>query len=131
MGRTGITSTASPGKIVKCGWFSKSFAATSFDSARTTRKGSHVVAYVFDAALSDLLGLTEWSTHGDNRALVLFDPCLPRGHSLPLLSPPLRFGKGVPCHHFWAGFAATENSEIGIVGAHAVSFFLLFCYLTL
>src|SRR5262249_59695502 len=44
------------------------------------REGSHVVAYVFDAALSDLLGLTEWSTHGDDRALVLFDPCLPRGH---------------------------------------------------
>jgi hypothetical protein len=38
MGRTGITSTASPGKIVKCGWFSKSFAAASFDSARTTVK---------------------------------------------------------------------------------------------
>jgi hypothetical protein len=27
---------------------------------------------------------------------------------------------------FWAGFAATENSEIGIVGAHAVSFPLRF-----
>src|SRR5262249_34360236 len=38
MGRTGITSTASPGKIVKCGWFSKSFAAASFDSALTTVK---------------------------------------------------------------------------------------------
>jgi hypothetical protein len=38
MGRTGITSTDSPGKIVKCGWFSKSFAAASFDSARTTVK---------------------------------------------------------------------------------------------
>jgi hypothetical protein len=38
MGKTGITSTASPGKIVKCGWFSKSFAAASFDSARTTVK---------------------------------------------------------------------------------------------
>src|SRR5215471_3305666 len=91
------------------------------------REGSHVVAYVFDAALSDLLGLTEWSTHGDDRALVLFDPCLPRGHSLPLLCAPFRFGKGVPCHHFWAGFVATENSEIGIVGAHADSFPLWSC----
>ena len=38
IGNTGITSTASPGKIAKCGWFSKSFAAASFDSARTTVK---------------------------------------------------------------------------------------------
>ena len=38
MSRTGITSTASPGKIAKCGWFSKSFSAASFDSARTTVK---------------------------------------------------------------------------------------------
>src|SRR5262249_22699421 len=68
------------------------------------------------------LGFTEWSAHGDNRALVLFDPCLPSGHSLPFLCPSLRFGKRVPCLHFWAGFAAKENSEIGIVGAHAVSF---------
>ena len=36
IGRTGITSTDSPGKIVKCGWFSKSLAAASCESARTT-----------------------------------------------------------------------------------------------
>ena len=38
------------------------------------REGSHLVAYIFDTALSDLLGLAERSTHADNRALVLFDP---------------------------------------------------------
>src|SRR5437588_463751 len=38
IGKTGITSTDSPGKIVKCGWFSNNFAAASFDSARMTVK---------------------------------------------------------------------------------------------
>jgi Membrane dipeptidase (Peptidase family M19) len=36
MGRTGMISTDSPGKIAKCGWFSNSFAAASCESARTT-----------------------------------------------------------------------------------------------
>src|SRR3989338_4936436 len=36
IGRHSITSTLSPGNIVKCGWFSKSFAASSADSACTT-----------------------------------------------------------------------------------------------
>src|SRR5215467_10091791 len=38
IGRTGMTSTDSPGKIVKCGCFSNSLAAASCDSARTTMK---------------------------------------------------------------------------------------------
>ena len=36
--RVGITSTASHGKIVKCGWPSNIFAAASCDGARTTTK---------------------------------------------------------------------------------------------
>src|SRR5947207_9206083 len=38
IGRTGMISTDSPGKIVKCGCFSNSLAAASCDSARTTMK---------------------------------------------------------------------------------------------
>src|SRR5208282_2649262 len=49
------------------------------------REGSHLVAYIVDTALSDLLGLAERSTHADNRALVLFDPCLPRSNSITFL----------------------------------------------
>jgi hypothetical protein len=59
-------------------------------------EGSHVVAYVFDPALSDLLGLTERSTHGDDRALVLFDPCLPRGNSLIAKFDPLLTNRLAP-----------------------------------
>src|SRR5439155_460375 len=36
IGRTGMISTRSPGKIAKCGWFSNSFAAASCEPARTT-----------------------------------------------------------------------------------------------
>jgi hypothetical protein len=50
------------------------------------------------------------STHADNCTLMLFDPCPPRSNSIAFLCPPFRFGKGVPCSHFWAGFAAKENS---------------------
>jgi hypothetical protein len=86
------------------------------------REGSHLVAYIFDTALSDLLGLAERSTHADNRALVLFDPCFPCSYSIAFLCLPFRFGKAIPCRHFWAGFAAKENSEISVVGAHDPSF---------
>src|SRR5271163_4914294 len=73
------------------------------------RVGSHLVAYIFAPALSDLLGLAERSTHADDGALVFFDPPLPCGNSLAFLCSPLRFGEGVPCHHFCAGFTAEEN----------------------
>src|SRR5205814_3867707 len=35
-GNTGMTSTDSPGKMVKCGWFSNILAAASCESAWTT-----------------------------------------------------------------------------------------------
>src|SRR5215467_4117166 len=38
IGRMGMTSTDSPGKIVKWGWFSNSLAAAACESARTTAK---------------------------------------------------------------------------------------------
>jgi len=62
----------------------------------------------------DLLGLAERSAHADDRTLVLFDPSLPRGHSLAFLCPPLFFRKGRPCRHFRAGLAAEKNGEIGV-----------------
>jgi hypothetical protein len=51
--------------------------------------------------LSDLLGLAERSTHGDDRALVLFDPCLPRGNSLPSFAR--RSASGREFHDFIFG----------------------------
>jgi len=87
---------------------------------------SHLVADIFDTALRDLLGLAEWSTHADDRALVFFDPRLPRGNSFAFLSAPLRFGKGVSCLHFCARFTAKENSEICVGRVHEVSFPLRF-----
>jgi hypothetical protein len=87
---------------------------------------SHLVAYILNAAVSDLLGLAERSTHADNRALVLFDPRLPCGNSLAFLCPPLRFRKGVPRRHLPAGFAPKKNSEICFVRAHDGSFLLRF-----
>ncbi len=86
------------------------------------REGSHLVACIFDTALSDLPGLAERSTHADNHALVFFDLCLPRSNSIAFLCLPFRLEKGIPCRHFWAGFAAKENSEISVVGAHEPSF---------
>src|SRR6202035_1717946 len=83
--------------------------------------GAHLVADIRDAARRDLLGLAERSTHADDRTVVLFDPCLPGGHSLAFICPPLLFWKGCPCPHFRAGFAAKENSEIGI-RAHDLPF---------
>src|ERR1043166_7655111 len=77
-------------------------------------EGAHRVGDIRDAAWGYFLGLAERSTHADDRALVLFDPRLPRGHTLAFLCPPLLFGKRRPCSHLRAGFAAEKNGEIGI-----------------
>src|SRR5262249_38431837 len=94
------------------------------------RECSHVIAYIFDTFLGDLLGLAERPTHADNCCLVFFDPRLPCCNSLAFLCSPLLFGEGVPPLPMWAGFAAEENSEIGVVRAHYASFLTL-CGLTL
>src|SRR5215813_11538058 len=86
------------------------------------RECSHVIAFIFDTFLSDLLSLAERPTHANNRCLVFFDPRLPCCNSLLFLCSPLRFGEGVPSLPLWAGFAAEENNEIGVVRAHYPSF---------
>src|ERR1700730_8783615 len=93
------------------------------------RVGSQFIAYIIDTALSDLLGLTERSTHADDRTLVLFDPGLPCSNPLAFLCSPLRFGKGVPRLPAGAGFAAKKNRKICVVHAHNVSFPLPCCRL--
>ena len=93
IGRTGITSTDSPGKMVKCGWFSNSLAAASCEVRANHREAAHRVADVLDPARRDLLGLAERSAHGDDRGLVLLDPRLPGRDSLAFLDAPFRFGR--------------------------------------
>ena len=74
IGRTGMISTASPGKIVKCGCFSNSLAAASCDFRPHDHEGAHLVAHVLDAAFVDFLRLAEWPAIGGNRRVVRFDP---------------------------------------------------------
>src|SRR5258706_4848911 len=75
------------------------------------RIGSQLIAYIFDTTLSDLLGLTERSTHADDRTLVLFDPGLPCSNPLafPLLAAPLREGRPTPSCGGW--FCCQEKSQ--------------------
>src|SRR5258706_11211181 len=86
------------------------------------RIGSQLIAYIFDTALRDLLGLIERSTHAGDRTLMLFDPGLPCSNSLAFLCSSLHFGKGVPRLPAGAGFAAKKNRKICVVHAHDVSF---------
>lgn len=121
IGSTGMISTDSPGKIVKCGCFSNSLAAASCDSARTIVK-AYLVADVLDPALRNLLGLAERPAHGLNRRLMLFGPGFPGGHALLFLGAPFGFGKRHPGLHARAGLAAEKDGEISIVRSHTVSF---------
>jgi hypothetical protein len=52
---------------------------------------------------------------------MFLDPCRPGGYALPFLGAAIAFGKGIPSCSSRTGFAAKENSEIGVVGAHDAS----------
>ena len=57
IGRTGMISMHSPGKIVKCGCFSNILAAASCEFRPHDCEGAHLVGHVLDAAL----GRPSWS----------------------------------------------------------------------
>jgi len=59
----GITSTDSPGKIVKCGCFSNAWRRLH---ANPRHEGSHIVACVCDVVLSDLFRLAQRSAQADD-----------------------------------------------------------------
>src|SRR5262249_35114955 len=85
------------------------------------RVGTHLVAYVFDAALAHLFRFAERSAHTDDCSVMLFDPRFPGRHPLLHLCVSCLLGKGVPGCHTRAGFAAKEDGEKRIVRAHNVS----------
>src|SRR5512142_1561995 len=85
------------------------------------REGAHRVGDIRDPLRIGLLGLAERTAHGDDDALVLLHPGFPRCDSPGL--PRLAFGlrQGVPRRPLRTGFAAKEDREISVIGAHLIS----------
>src|ERR1700733_3684185 len=88
-------------------------------------ESAHSIADIIDAALRDLLSLTQGTAHGDDGGMMFLDPRLPRRHAFAFLCAPIGFGKCVPGSPSRTGFAAEEHGEKGIVRTHTVS--SLFC----
>ena len=89
------------------------------------REGAQLVAHIFDAFVADPLRLAERPAHGDERALVLFDPGLPGGDALLFLGSSVRPREAPSTPSCGAGLAAEKNGEICVVRSHGFSFPLL------
>ena len=110
MASTGMTSTASPGKIAKCGWFSNSPAASSCEAARTTLKPVSALL-ISVTPLRRSCGSCRAGRRLDDDVLVLLDPAMPAGHALALFRLPLGLGKRIPDGHFRPAHAAEIDGE--------------------
>src|SRR5580692_9516052 len=83
-------------------------------------KGGQQVADIGNAFRIDFLGLSERPAHGDDGALVLFDPALPGRHAPLHPAITLGFGERLPGSGFRGALAAKEDSEVGIIRAHRI-----------
>src|SRR5437762_13431944 len=62
------------------------------------------------------------AAHADDCGVMLFDPCFPGRDPLLHLLVAHLLGKGVPCRHARASFAAEKDREECIIRAHGYSF---------
>ena len=60
------------------------------------RERSQFIARIGDAAVRDLFGFPQWSTHADDDGVMFVDPRFPRRHPCFFLRTAIGFGKGVP-----------------------------------
>ena len=113
-----MISMRSPGKIVKCGWFSNSFAAASWEAARTTVKAPISLLMSVIPLESTRLVLPSGPPSSTSAAWCFSTQAFHAAIPCCLPGAPLSLRQRVPGRHFRAGLAAEEDGEERVVGAH-------------